>query len=94
MNSRSTEREQDHERRTTLMQTSPAAPRQATRPNPPDTPETVTPDAATPTPRRGGRFGLPTATALVMGNIIGGGIFMIPAAVAPTGRSAWSPSPS
>lgn len=85
MNSRSTEREQDHERRTTLMQTSPAAPRQATRPNPPDTPETVTPDAATPTPRRGGRFGLPTATALVMANIIGGGIFMIPAAVAPYG---------
>lgn len=31
------------------------------------------------------RFGLPTATALVMGNIIGGGIFMLPASVAPFG---------
>ncbi|MGW7514056.1 amino acid permease [Streptomyces sp. NPDC054796] len=31
------------------------------------------------------RFGLPTATALVMGNIIGGGIFMLPASVAPYG---------
>ncbi|WP_371522977.1 amino acid permease [Kitasatospora sp. NBC_01300] len=62
------------------MQTSPAESRQATRPSPPETPEAVTP-----TPRKGGRFGLPTATALVMGNIIGGGIFMIPAAVAPYG---------
>ncbi|MFI6157188.1 amino acid permease [Kitasatospora sp. NPDC051170] len=34
---------------------------------------------------KSGRFGLATATALVMGNIIGGGIFMIPAAVAPFG---------
>ncbi|WP_031072944.1 amino acid permease [Streptomyces sp. NRRL WC-3742] len=52
------------------MQTSPVtAPRQATAP-----------------PASGsGRFGLATATALVMGNIIGGGIFMIPAAVAPFG---------
>lgn len=31
------------------------------------------------------RFGLPTATALVMGNIIGGGIFLLPASVAPYG---------
>ncbi|MET8177793.1 amino acid permease [Streptomyces sp. NPDC005336] len=31
------------------------------------------------------RFGLPTATALVMGNIIGGGIFLLPASVAPFG---------
>lgn len=30
-------------------------------------------------------FGLPVATALVMGNIIGGGIFLLPAAVAPFG---------
>ncbi|WSK07642.1 amino acid permease [Kitasatospora sp. NBC_01300] len=80
MNGGSTEHAQDHERRTTLMQTSPAESRQATRPSPPETPEAVTP-----TPRKGGRFGLPTATALVMGNIIGGGIFMIPAAVAPYG---------
>ncbi|MFC0599235.1 amino acid permease [Streptomyces palmae] len=35
------------------------------------------------TPAR--RFGLPTATALVMGNIIGGGIFLLPASVAPYG---------
>jgi APA family basic amino acid/polyamine antiporter len=31
------------------------------------------------------RFGLPTATALVMGNIIGGGIFLLPSSVAPFG---------
>ncbi|MFD9536212.1 amino acid permease [Streptomyces sp. NPDC060010] len=31
------------------------------------------------------RFGLPIATCLVMGNIIGGGIFLLPAAVAPFG---------
>ncbi|MEV4229737.1 amino acid permease [Streptomyces bobili] len=37
-----------------------------------------------PTPRRR-RFGLTAATALVMGNIIGGGIFALPAAVAPYG---------
>ncbi|MFF3286305.1 amino acid permease [Streptomyces sp. NPDC003023] len=30
-------------------------------------------------------FGLPIATALVMGNIIGGGIFLLPASVAPFG---------
>ncbi|WP_171166943.1 amino acid permease [Streptomyces sp. I05A-00742] len=35
------------------------------------------------TPTR--RFGLPTAIALVMGNIIGGGIFLLPASVAPYG---------
>ncbi|MFD9793572.1 amino acid permease [Streptomyces sp. NPDC059070] len=31
------------------------------------------------------QFGLPVATALVMGNIIGGGIFLLPASVAPFG---------
>ncbi|WP_424211062.1 amino acid permease [Streptomyces sp. BI20] len=31
------------------------------------------------------RFGLPTAICLVMGNIIGGGIFLLPASVAPFG---------
>ncbi|WP_420079087.1 amino acid permease [Streptomyces sp. JL4002] len=31
------------------------------------------------------RFGLPIATCLVMGNIIGGGIFLLPASVAPFG---------
>uniref|UniRef100_UPI0008FC4993 amino acid permease n=1 Tax=Streptomyces humi TaxID=1428620 RepID=UPI0008FC4993 len=41
---------------------------------------------ATPAPRGPRRtFGLATATALVMGNIIGGGIFALPAAVAPYG---------
>ncbi|MEV4442005.1 amino acid permease [Streptomyces sp. NPDC049577] len=35
------------------------------------------------TPSR--RFGLPTAISLVMGNIIGGGIFLLPASVAPFG---------
>ncbi|MFG3227906.1 amino acid permease [Kitasatospora sp. NPDC048194] len=69
------------------MQTSPAAPRQATRPDTTDTAETAdSPDTAVDAgSRKGGRFGLTTATALVMGNIIGGGIFMIPAAVAPYG---------
>ncbi|MBO1417391.1 amino acid permease [Streptomyces sp. FH025] len=62
------------------MQTSPAATRQAPRPIGPENP-----DQATPAPSKIRRFGLPTATALVMGNIIGGGIFMIPAAVAPFG---------
>ncbi|WP_443065370.1 amino acid permease [Streptomyces sp. NBC_00536] len=31
------------------------------------------------------RFGLPVATCLVMGNIVGGGIFLLPASVAPFG---------
>ncbi|MFJ7904654.1 amino acid permease [Streptomyces sp. NPDC096198] len=35
--------------------------------------------------RHSRRFGLPVATALVMGNIIGGGIFLLPASVAPYG---------
>ncbi|WP_228973717.1 amino acid permease [Streptomyces sp. DH12] len=47
----------------------------------------ATPGAAS--PGDGGpharRFGLPVATALVMGNIIGGGIFLLPASVAPYG---------
>ncbi|MET9346187.1 amino acid permease [Streptomyces termitum] len=38
-----------------------------------------------PGPRHTRRFGLPVATALVMGNIIGGGIFLLPASVAPYG---------
>ncbi|MFJ8897648.1 amino acid permease [Streptomyces sp. NPDC102359] len=41
-----------------------------------------TPDG---TGRRTRRFGLPVATALVMGNIIGGGIFLLPASIAPYG---------
>ncbi|PRH76790.1 amino acid permease [Streptomyces solincola] len=42
----------------------------------------VTPDEQS---RHSRRFGLPVATALVMGNIIGGGIFLLPASVAPYG---------
>lgn len=38
-----------------------------------------------PQSRHARRFGLPIATALVMGNIIGGGIFLLPASVAPFG---------
>ncbi|MEU6319378.1 amino acid permease [Streptomyces sp. NPDC047009] len=37
------------------------------------------------TGRHARRFGLPVATALVMGNILGGGIFLLPASVAPYG---------
>ncbi|MFF4360682.1 amino acid permease [Streptomyces sp. NPDC001604] len=52
-----------------------------TAPSP--TEATASEPAATATPRR--TFGLAAATALVMGNIIGGGIFALPAAVAPYG---------
>ncbi|MEU8568512.1 amino acid permease [Streptomyces pathocidini] len=38
-----------------------------------------------PSSRHARRFGLPVATTLVMGNIIGGGIFLLPASVAPYG---------
>ncbi|MCY0950797.1 amino acid permease [Streptomyces sp. H27-S2] len=70
--------------------TSTAAP--ATRGDAPqDTaPRGATADPATPEPhpqdgRHARRFGLPVATCLVMGNIIGGGIFLLPASVAPFG---------
>ncbi|MFF0000375.1 amino acid permease [Streptomyces avermitilis] len=42
-------------------------------------------DSTGATSRHARRFGLPVATALVMGNIIGGGIFLLPASVAPYG---------
>lgn len=83
MGVRSTERA-GQERPDVPMQTSPAATRQAPRPVRTDVDPTPPPHAPA-TPAAGRRFGLPTATALVMGNIIGGGIFMIPAAVAPYG---------
>lgn len=56
-------------------------------PAPPPTPVNPTPadDPAGGTGRHARRFGLPVATALVMGNIIGGGIFLLPASVAPYG---------
>jgi APA family basic amino acid/polyamine antiporter len=55
-------------------------------PAPSDVPEASGPSGTLPAsaPRRRG-FGLAAATALVMGNIIGGGIFALPAAVAPYG---------
>jgi APA family basic amino acid/polyamine antiporter len=40
---------------------------------------------ADPPSKHARRFGLPVATALVMGNIIGGGIFLLPASIAPYG---------
>ncbi|MFH8366869.1 amino acid permease [Streptomyces sp. NPDC018031] len=55
---------------------------------PPAPPVAETPRAPEPPPApvaTGRRFGLPTATALVTGNIIGGGIFLLPASVAPYG---------
>ncbi|MDX2931260.1 amino acid permease [Streptomyces ipomoeae] len=50
-------------------------------PTPPPTPTGTGGEGASP----GRKFGLAAATALVMGNIIGGGIFTLPAAVAPYG---------
>ncbi|MFI9340937.1 amino acid permease [Streptomyces sp. NPDC052773] len=48
-------------------------------------PQATAPMAAAAPEKHTRRFGLPVATALVMGNIIGGGIFLLPAAVAPFG---------
>ncbi|WP_327352139.1 amino acid permease [Streptomyces sp. NBC_01304] len=42
-------------------------------------------DEQTPPSKHARRFGLPIATCLVMGNIVGGGIFLLPASVAPYG---------
>ncbi|MET9254701.1 amino acid permease [Streptomyces sp. NPDC048182] len=55
-----------------------------TAPTPPAPQDTTEAPADAPG-RHTRRFGLPTATALVMGNIIGGGIFLLPASVAPFG---------
>ncbi|MFD4974002.1 amino acid permease [Streptomyces sp. NPDC058424] len=56
-------------------------------PAPQETPADHTPaeDPTEHSGRHARRFGLPVATALVMGNIIGGGIFLLPASVAPYG---------
>ncbi|MET9508225.1 amino acid permease [Streptomyces flavidovirens] len=48
-------------------------------------PELTAPTGADAPGKHTRRFGLPVATALVMGNIIGGGIFLLPASVAPFG---------
>ncbi|MER7715641.1 amino acid permease [Streptomyces flaveolus] len=52
-------------------------------PAPQETP--AAPSPASQGTKHARRFGLPVATALVMGNIIGGGIFLLPASVAPFG---------
>ncbi|MFE2274186.1 amino acid permease [Streptomyces lavendulae] len=54
------------------------APEASTAPEAPTAPEV-------PGDRHARRFGLPVAICLVMGNIIGGGIFLLPASVAPFG---------
>ncbi|WP_371526321.1 amino acid permease [Streptomyces sp. NBC_01283] len=51
----------------------------------PDQEEQRTERHEEPGSRHARRFGLPIATCLVMGNIIGGGIFLLPASVAPFG---------
>lgn len=63
--------------------TTPSTP-EATEPEPTPAPAAETaPATSAAAPDR--KFGLAAATALVMGNIIGGGIFTLPAAVAPYG---------
>lgn len=68
----------------TTLATDPVDPVDAVAPADPSTPAdpTGTGEPASPHARR---FGLPIATCLVMGNIIGGGIFLLPASVAPFG---------
>ncbi|MFD4343912.1 amino acid permease [Streptomyces coelicoflavus] len=56
-----------------------------TVPPPAPEPQETTAAPASDSTRHARRFGLPVATALVMGNIIGGGIFLLPASVAPFG---------
>ncbi|MFH7596184.1 amino acid permease [Streptomyces racemochromogenes] len=68
--------------------TSTAAPpaQQSTAPGAAGTHTPVTPgQAPAPADRHARRFGLPVAVCLVMGNVIGGGIFLLPASVAPFG---------
>ncbi|RKT07794.1 amino acid/polyamine/organocation transporter (APC superfamily) [Streptomyces sp. 3211.6] len=68
--------------------TSTAAPpaEQSTAPGAAGTRTPVTPgQAPAPADRHTRRFGLPVAICLVMGNVIGGGIFLLPASVAPFG---------
>ncbi|MFD8022385.1 amino acid permease [Streptomyces lavendulae] len=50
-----------------------------------EAPGSAAPSGARPGDRHARRFGLPVAICLVMGNIIGGGIFLLPASVAPFG---------
>lgn len=55
------------------------------KPRPPPARSTLPPPERGAGSRHARRFGLPVATALVMGNIIGGGIFLLPVSVAPYG---------
>ena len=48
-------------------------------------PDAVAPGAGVPADRAAGSFGLPTATALVIGSVIGTGVFALPSALAPFG---------
>ncbi|OKK22485.1 transporter [Streptomyces sp. CB00455] len=63
-------------------------PARASRPAPADSPHGEAQDSRQGDPHgtpHARRFGLPVATCLVMGNVIGGGIFLLPASVAPFG---------
>ncbi|MFF7497869.1 amino acid permease [Streptomyces lavendulae] len=62
------------------------APEVPTAPEAPTAPgSAAAPSGARPGDRHARRFGLPVAICLVMGNVIGGGIFLLPASVAPFG---------
>lgn len=69
------------------MTSTAAPPTEADRaPEAPEAPgSAAAPSGARPGDRHARRFGLPIAICLVMGNIIGGGIFLLPASVAPFG---------
>ncbi|MFH8255840.1 amino acid permease [Streptomyces roseolus] len=67
------------------MSTAPTAPQAPTLPTEGTHGTHGTDATGDPGRRHARRFGLPIATALVMGNIIGGGIFLLPASVAPFG---------
>ncbi|MDK9495065.1 amino acid permease [Streptomyces katrae] len=65
------------------MTSTAAPPAEATAPA--QAPAQAPPQAPRQGDRHARRFGLPVAVCLVMGNVIGGGIFLLPASVAPFG---------
>ncbi|EFL18575.1 amino acid permease [Streptomyces sp. C] len=65
------------------MTSTAAPPAEATAPA--QAPPQESPQASRQGDRHARRFGLPVAVCLVMGNVIGGGIFLLPASVAPFG---------
>ncbi|WP_405977778.1 amino acid permease [Streptomyces sp. NBC_00158] len=65
------------------MTSTAAPPAEATAPA--QAPPQESPQAPRQGDRHARRFGLPVAVCLVMGNVIGGGIFLLPASVAPFG---------